>query len=90
MATRFSVVSMSPMERHCVHYEAFISVLLPCTCHHGSVTMQQRDARGWVEEYAQGEGDFQHKTGWNQDRDSKAKVLYLRAAAPGTKECSQG
>lgn len=52
--------------------------------------MQQRDARGWVEDYAQGEGDFQRKTGWNQDRDSKAKVLYLRAAAPGTKECSQG
>lgn len=23
------------MERHCVHFEAAISVLMSCTCHHG-------------------------------------------------------
>lgn len=32
--------------------EVVISVLMPCTCHHGNVTMQQLDARGWVENCA--------------------------------------
>lgn len=37
----------------------------------------------------QGESDFKRKNGRNEDRNSKVKVLYFTAAAPGTKECAQ-